>query len=163
VKSATVTRVPFHELRISIVERKAAVVVHTGSENFLADDEGRLLASLGPHDDHTLPVVNGVDLEGFFRGDVATRQAIGSGVELARLVGNSLEGRLSIDTQNPSNLVASVRGVRFHFGLSEVGEQWERFQRVRPAIKALRFDERGRGANEVDLRFDNRVIVRERG
>jgi cell division protein FtsQ len=163
VKEATVTRMPFHELHVSIVERKAAAVIHTEPENLLADEEGRLLASLGPGDDHTLPVLTSVDLEGFFHGDPAVRQAIASGVELARLVGNSLEGRLSIDMRNPSNLVASVRGVQFQFGAADVEEQWERFQRVKPAIKTLRLDGRGRGANEVDLRYDNRVIVRERG
>jgi cell division protein FtsQ len=163
VKQATVTRVPFHELRVSIVERRPAAVVHTDSENFLSDEEGRLLASLGPNDDNTLPELTGVDLEGFFHGDAATRRTITSGVDLARLVGNSLAGRLSIDTRNPLNLVAFVRGIQFQFGEADMGEQWERFQRVRPSIKTLRFDGRGRGVSEVDLRYDNRVIVRERG
>jgi len=163
VKEATVTRVPFHELRISIVERKPAGVVHTESENFLADDQGRLLASLGQADDNALPLLTGVGLEGFFQGDAAIRQLVASAIELARLMGGSLEGRLTINTGNPSNLVASVRGVQFQFGAADAGQQWERFQRVKPAIKTLRFDGRGRGANEVDLRFDNRVIVRERG
>ncbi len=163
VKKAMVTRVPFHELRIAIVERKPAAVVHTESENFLADDQGRLLASLGQTDDHTLPELTGIDLEGFFQGTPETRQAIASGIELAMLMGDSFEGRLTIDAGNPSNLVASVRGIQFQFGAADAGAQWERFQRVKPAIKTLRLDGHGRGANEVDLRYDNRVIVRERG
>jgi len=30
-------------------------------------------------------------------------------------------------------------------------------------LKTLTFDGQGHGANEVDLRYENRVIVRERG
>jgi cell division protein FtsQ len=53
--------------------------------------------------------------------------------------------------------------VQFQFGDEAVGEQWERFQRVKPTLKTLNFDGRSRGANEVDLRYENRIIVRERG
>ena len=35
VKEAEVTRVPFHELRISLVERKPAAVIRADSQNFL--------------------------------------------------------------------------------------------------------------------------------
>lgn len=163
VKEAVVTRVPFHELRISIVERKPAAIVRVGSENFLSDEGGHVLARLGQADDDTLPMVTGIDLKGFMQGDSGVRQAIVSGIELAKLVGHTYEGRLQINAANPSNLVASVRGVQFQFGEEAVGEQWERFQKVKPTLKTLNFDGRGRGANEVDLRYENRIIVRERG
>jgi cell division protein FtsQ len=91
------------------------------------------------------------------------RQAIMSGIELAKLVGHTYEGRLQINAANPSNLVASVRGVHFQFGEEAVIEQWDRFQRVKPTLKTLNFEGQGRGANEVDLRYENRIIVRERG
>lgn len=163
VKEAVVTRVPLHELRVSVVERKPAAVIQTDSENFLADEEGRLLASLGRDDDHTLPVLTGVNLEAFFQGEAETRRTIAAGIDLARLVGHTYEGRLAVNAEHPATLVASMRGVQFQFGAAGIAEQWERFQRVKPSIKALRIDGRGRGANEVDLRYDNRVIVRERG
>jgi len=163
VKEVVVTRVPFHELRISVVERKPAAVIHTDSGNFLSDEEGRLLAGLGQDDDNTLPLMMGVDAKRFVQGDAFVRQAIASGIDLAKLVGHTFEGRLQINAENPSNLVASVRGVQFQFGEEAWDKQWERFQLVKPVIKTLRFDGRGRGANEVDLRYENRVIVRERG
>ena len=68
-----------------------------------------------------------------------------------------------MNAENPSNLIALVQGVRFQFGEAAVGEQWERFQRVKPTLKTLNFDGRGRGANEVDLRYENRIVVREGG
>ncbi|MBI3356624.1 MAG: FtsQ-type POTRA domain-containing protein [Nitrospirae bacterium] len=163
VKEALVTRVPFHELRISVIERKPAAIIQTGSDNFLSDEGGHVLARLGQADDDMLPMVTGVDPKGLLRGDGAVRQAIMSGIELAKLVGHTYEGRLQVNAANPSSLVASVRGVRFQFGEETVGDQWERFQRVKPTLKTLNFDGYGRGANEVDLRYENRIIVRERG
>jgi len=163
VKEAVVTRVPFHELRIAVIERKPAAIIRAGSENFLSDEGGHVLARFGQADDDTLPMVIGVDPIGLLRGDGGVRQAIMSGIELAKLVGHTYEGRLQVNAANPSNLVASVRGVLFQFGEEAVGDQWERFQRVKPTLKTLNFDGQGRGANEVDLRYENRVIVRERG
>ena len=163
VKEAVVTRVPFHELRISVNERKPAAIIRAGSENFLSDEGGHVLAQLGQADDDTLPMVTGVDPKGLLQGDGGVRQAIIAGIELAKLVGHTYEGRMQVNAANLSNLVASLRGVQFRFGEDAVGEQWERFQRVKPTLKTLNFDGRGRGVSEVDLRYENRIIVRERG
>ncbi|UVT15308.1 MAG: FtsQ-type POTRA domain-containing protein [Nitrospira sp.] len=163
VKTAEVTRVPLHELRISVVERKPAAIVRAESQNFLSDEEGHVLSRLGQTDDDALPLVTGIDLQGLLQGTQAVRQAIVSGVELARVVGRTLDGRLQVHADNPSNLVALVQGVRFQFGQEAIGEQWERFQRIKPTLKTLNFDGHGHGAHEVDLRYENRIIVREGG
>ena len=163
VKTAVVTRVPFDELRISVIERKPAAVIRTDSENFLGDEEGHVLATLGQTDDETLPMITGVDPTGLQRGERDVMLAIMAGIELAKLMEDTYEGRVQVNAANPSNLVASVRGVQFQFGEDAIGDQWERFQRVKPTLKTLNFDGHGRGANEVDLRYENRIIVRERG
>ncbi|MFO0705691.1 MAG: FtsQ-type POTRA domain-containing protein [Nitrospira sp.] len=163
VKEATIARVPFHELRITIVERKPAAIIHAGVDNFLSDEDGHVLMRLGQNDDGTLPMVTGIDQRELMREEPAARQAVKAGIELARLVGHTFDGRLQVNAANPANLVASVRGVQFQFGEEPVSEQWDRFQRVKPSLKTLTFDGQGRGANEVDLRYENRVIVRERG
>ncbi|MGQ0555306.1 MAG: cell division protein FtsQ/DivIB [Nitrospiraceae bacterium] len=163
VKEADVTRVPFHELRISLVERKPAAVIRADSQNFLTDAEGHVLTRLGQTDDDALPLVTGIDSKELLEETESVRQVIASGIELAHLVGQTFEGRLQVNAENPSNLIALVQGVRFQFGEATVGEQWERFQRVKPTLKTLNFDGRGRGANEVDLRYENRIVVREGG
>jgi cell division protein FtsQ len=163
VKEAEVSRVLFHELRISVVERKPAAVIRTDSENFLSDESGHILAYLGQADDDTLPMVTGIDPRSLLRRDEGVRQAIVSGIDLAKLVGHAYEGRLQVNAENPSNLVASVRGVQFQFGEKAVGDQWERFQRLKPSLKMLNFDGPRGGASEVDLRYENRIIVRGRG
>ncbi|MEQ1793350.1 MAG: FtsQ-type POTRA domain-containing protein [Nitrospira sp.] len=163
VKEAVVTRVPFHELRISVVERKPAAIVHANAENFLSDEEGHVLARLGSEDNVMFPVVTGLDSRELLRGDADVRHAVKSGIELARLVGQTIDGRLQVNAANPANLVASVRGIQFQFGEDTVKEQWDRFQRIKPSLKTVTFDGHGRGGNEIDLRYENRVIVRERG
>lgn len=163
IKEAVVERVPLHEVRIAVVERKPAVVVRAGGENFLGDKEGHVLVRLGHSDDGTLPMVTGIDPKKLLRGDEAVRQTVAAGVELARLLGLAYEGRLHVNAADPENLVASVRGVQFHFGEDGLGDQWQRFQQVIPAMKTLNFDGAGDGVNDVDLRYENRVVVRERG
>lgn len=163
IKKAVVERVPLHEVRITVVERKPAVVVRAGGENFLGDKEGHVLVRLGHSDDGSLPMVTGIDPKKLLRGDEAVRQAVAAGVELARLMGLAYEGRLHVNAADPENLVASVRGVQFHFVENDLGDQWQRFQQVIPAMRTLSFDGAGDGANDVDLRYENRVVVRERG
>ena len=163
VKEAEVTRVPFHELRISLVERKPAAVIRADSQNFLTDAEGHVLTRLGQTDDDALPLVTGIDSKGLLEETESVKQVIAAGIELAHLVGQTFEGRLQVNAENPSNLIAFVQGVRFQFGEATVGEQWERFRRVKPTLKTLNFDGRGRGVSEVDLRYENRIVVREGG
>jgi len=163
IKEAEVTRVPFHELRISLVERIPAAVIRADSQNFLTDVEGHVLTRLGQADDDALPLVMGIDSKGLLEGTESARQVIASGIKLAKLIGQTFEGRLRVNVENPSNLVAHVQGMRFQFGPEAVGEQWERFRRVKPTLKTLNFDGQGRRANEVDLRYENRIVVREGG
>ena len=163
IKEAEVTRVPFHELRISLVERIPAAIIRTDSQNFLTDAEGHVLTRLGQTDNDALPLVTGIDSKGLLEGTESVRKVIASGIELAQLMGQTFEGRLQVNAENPSNLVALVQGMRFQFGEEAVGEQWERFRRVKPTLKTLNFDGHGRRANEVDLRYGNRIVVREGG
>jgi cell division protein FtsQ len=163
VKEATIERLPLHELRVSVIERKPAAIVRTGSEHVLVDDEGVALARLGLQDDQLLPLLTGVEAKPLLQGDQRVRRTIQSSVELARLMAHSVEGRVEIDLSNPANLVASAKGIRFQFGSEALVEQWNRFQMVKAVFKPGALEGRKREGGEVDLRYDNRVIVRERG
>jgi cell division protein FtsQ len=163
VRAADVTRVPFHELRISVRERRPAVIVRAESQNFLCDEDGYVLTKLGQSDDEALPLVTGIERQGLMQGTESARHAVASGIELAKIVGNSFEGRLHVLADNPSNLVALVQGMRFQFGDEALTEQWDRFRRVKSTVKARNVDGHGRGVSEVDLRYENRIIVREGG
>ncbi len=163
VKAADVTRVPFHELRISVRERRPAVIVRAESQNFLCDEDGYVLTKLGQADDEALPLVTGIERQRLMQATESVRHAVVSGIEVARVVGSSFEGRLHVLADNPSNLVALVQGMRFQFGGEALKEQWDRFQRVKSTLKARNVDGPWRGVSEVDLRYENRIIVREGG
>jgi len=162
IKEATIERWPLHELRITLVERKPAAIVRVGAEHFLTDDEGALLVRLGLQDQAALPLLTGLEMNPLAQGDMPVRRRIQSAVELARVMANSVEGRVEIDLSNPMNLTASTKGLRFQFGSEGLVDQWNRFRMVKAVFKPA-LEGKKREGGEVDLRYDNRVIVRERG
>ena len=162
IKEATVERRPPHLLYVTVVERTPAVIIQTGADHWLSDESGYLLAKLGRQDDQTLPLLIGLELQSLQRGEAGVRNAVQSGVVLAKLIANTLDGRVEVDLTTVSNVVASANGVRFQFGDDSLVDQWERFRKVNPSFKAGSFDDRNRTVSEIDLRYDNRVIVRER-
>lgn len=163
IKEATVERLPLHELRVTIVERKPAAIARMGSEQVLTDEEGVVLARLGARDETTLPLLIGIDAKALAQGDGRLKQRVQSSIELAKRMAQSLDGRIEIDLAQPQNLVASAKGARFHFGHDGLLDQWERFMTVKAVSRMPVLDSRKHEGSEVDLRYDNRVIFRERG
>jgi cell division protein FtsQ len=162
IKEVTVERKPPHLLHVTVLERTPAAIIRTGADHWLSDESGYLLAKLGKQDDQTLPLLTGLEPQSLQRGEARIRNAVQSGVVLAKLIANTLDGRVEVDLANPSNVVASANGVRFKFGDDSLVDQWERFLKVKPSFKTAAFDGRKREVSEIDLRYDNRVIVRER-
>jgi cell division protein FtsQ len=163
IKDATVALKPLHEIHIDIVERVPAVVVRTLTENLLTDADGFLLAHLGSTDDPTLPILSGVDGKRLAQGKPEDRHPVQVGTALARMVGQTTGGRPDINVGNLNNLVVVVQGVMFQFSESSMDQQWYRFLKMRSSLRDVAFDGEGARANEIDLRFADRVIVRGRG
>lgn len=163
IKEATVERLPLHGLRVTVVERKPAAIARTGFEQVLTDDEGAVLARLGVQDQPTLPLLLGVDGGLLAQGDLRLKQRLQSAIELAKSMAEALGGRIEIDVSHPVNIVASAKGVRFHFASEALKEQWDRFVKVKAAFRMPALEGRRVEAHDVDLRYDHRVIVRERG
>lgn len=163
IKDATVALKPLHEIHIDIVERVPAVVVRTLTENLLTDAEGFLLEHLGSADDPTLPILSGVDGKRLAQGKPEDRHPVQVGTALARMVGQTTGGRPDINVGNLNNLVVVVQGVMFQFSESSMDQQWYRFLKMRSSLHEVAFDGEGARANEIDLRFADRVIVRGRG
>ena len=161
IKEATVERRPPHLLHVTVLERTPAAIIRMGADHWLSDEGGYLLAKLGRQDDQTLPLLTGLDRQALQRGEARVCNAVQSGVVLAKLIATTLDGRVEIDLANPSKVVASANGVRFQFGDDSLVDQWERFLKVKPSFKTASSDGRKREVSEIDLRYDNRVIVRE--
>lgn len=162
IKEATVERRPPHLLYVAVVERTPAVIVRSGVDHWLGDESGYLLAKLGRQDDRTLPLLTGLDPQALERGEAGVRNMVQSGAVLAKLIGSTFDGRVEVDLTNSSNVVASTGGVRFQFGGDSLVDQWDRFRKVKPSLKSAGAGGGKREVSEIDLRFDNRVIVRER-
>ena len=156
VRSAEISRLPFHVLSVEVAERRPAAVLRTPSSAFLLDDEGAVLTVLAEHEHEELPVVVGLDHKRLLQGDAQLRHAAESGITLAGLLAQSLDGRAEIDLSDPEHAVAYVHGMRFQFGPAPLEEQWERYRAVDPVRRA------GKGQTDIDLRFSDKVIVRER-
>ena len=92
---------------------------------------------------------------------IGVRSSVGAA--LARMVGQTTGGRPDINVGNLNNLVVVVQGVTFQFSEASMDQQWSRFLKMRPALHDVAFDGEGARANEIDLRFADRVIVRGRG
>jgi len=162
IKEATIERRPPHLLHVTVLERTPAAIIRTGADHWLSDESGYLFAKLGRQDDQTLPLLTGLEPQSLQRGEARVRNAVQSGVVLAKLIANTFGGRVEVDLANPLNVVASANGVRFQFGDDSLVDQWERFRKVKPSFKTASSDGRKREVSEIDLRYDNRVIVRER-
>jgi cell division protein FtsQ len=158
IKSASVSRLPLHVLSVAITERRPAAILKTPSSHFLLDEEGVVLSALVDQDHPELPVVVGVDPKRLLLGDDRLRRAAQSGVKLAGLLAQSLDGRPEVDVSDPEHTVAYVQGMRFQFGASPFDEQWERYRAVEP----VRRIGAGKRQPDIDLRFSDKVIVRER-
>jgi cell division protein FtsQ len=124
IKEATVERRPPHLLHVTVVERTPAAIIQTGADHWLSDECGYVLAKLGRQDDQTLPLLTGLDPQSLQRGEARVHNAVQSGVVLAKLIANTVGGRVEINLANPSNVVASADGVRFQFGADSLVDQW---------------------------------------
>ena len=163
IKEAVVERRPLHELRITIFERKPAAVAKSGAERWMLDQEGVVLTHLTDEDNTALPLLTGMDSKPLLQGEKRLRQLICDSIELAKAMAHSVDGRVEVDMGNPAGPIASAKGIRFQFSGEALLDQWERYTTVKAASRMPVLDGRKRQGSEVDLRFDNRVIVRERG
>jgi cell division protein FtsQ len=163
IKEAMVERLLLHALRVTIVERKPAAIARIGSQHMLTDDEGVVLTPLYAQDQPTLPLLLGVDGKLLAQGDLRLKERLQSAVSLAKWMAETLDGRIEIDVSQPMSVVASAKSVRFHFASDALKDQWERFMKVKAAFRMPAVDGRKHEGQDVDLRYDNRVIVRERG
>lgn len=158
IKSAAVSRLPMHALSVEITERRPAAVLKAASATYLLDEEGAVLTAMAEHEYEELPVVLGVDPRRLMLGDDQLRRAAQNAVRLAGLLAQSLDGRPEVDMSDPEHAVAYIQGMRFRFGSWPFDEQWERYRTAEPAHRVGA----ARGPLDIDLRFSDKVIVRER-
>lgn len=157
IKEASVTRELPHTLVIRITERRAVAVLQTSTLALLLDGDGRVLSVHPDLPASDLPRVVGIDSNSLVVGEAQATHAAQSAIRLAGFIQESFEGPLVLDMSNPGHGVATIQGLRFHFGLSDIEQQWERYR----AVRSLKHVGMGRGRSEIDLRYPGKVIVRQ--
>ena len=163
IKDATVSRVPPHSVAVRVTEREPVAILKASSLNLLLDEEGRVLSVLKRVNDLDLPMIFGVNPRRVIRGEAGSRQAVQAGIEVASLMEQTFPGRPEVNAANPSNVIASVRGVRFQLGAPPFEKKWNLYRRIRPALRRTAASDAAASRTEIDLRFPRKVIVRERG
>lgn len=166
IRHAEVRRVFPHTLAVEVQEREPAVVLRAGDREFLLDREGALMAEGALGTFEALPVLTGVDYVQAVWGAAGTIERVRSGIALAGLLEQDGTRRMEVDLRTPGDLVAYYSGLRFRFGDGAFEDKVDRYRRVSDRVLDHRRRVEGSPAGrevEVDLRFRDRIIVRERG
>ena len=163
IKRATVSRVFPHTLVVEVVERHGAAILRSPAMSVLLDEEGYPLSVIGDSHEPQLPVLVGLNARQLLNGDPTSMRTARKGVELANVLARTFDGRPEVDVANHDNLVASLYGVRLHFGSSGFEEKWDRYRKIESHVAGNASGGRGDGRSDIDLRYPGKVIVRERG
>jgi len=164
IRRATVRRLFPDTLAVELQEREPVAVLRTAGRAFLVDQDGALLAERVPDAPQSLPVLLGVSYaEAVLReGDVVER--VRNGIALAGLLGQAVGRPMVVDLGVPGEVVAYDSGLRLRFGEGGFGDKVDRYRQVADRVFD-RWIDGGKPASarrvEVDLRFRDKVIVRE--
>lgn len=162
VKEATIHRILFHTVEVSVTESEPAAIVEYPGEKVFVDEQGTVLAVV-TQDHLEYPIIRGVDNARLRRGDRQARDLVQASIQVARVLTQAFGGSPLVDVGTHSNLEVFAGGQRFQFGASGFLEQWDRYRNVTLALGQKSLGG-GPGADRViDLRYPKKVIVRERG
>jgi cell division protein FtsQ len=166
IRRAVVRRVFPDTLVVELDEREPVAVLRTGmgGREFLLDREGTLISEGVPAADEGLPILTGVDYADAILGTGDTVVRVRSGIALAGLLDRSGVGRTEVDLRRPGDMVAYYSGLRLRFGEGDFGDKVDRYRQVSDRV-VDRWVAQAKAAParrvEVDLRFQDKVIVRE--
>jgi cell division septal protein FtsQ len=166
IRRAVVRRVFPDTLAVELDEREPVAVLKTGTggREFLLDRDGTLISEGVPVADEGLPVLMGVEYADAILGTGNTAVRVRSGIALAGLLDRSGVGRTEVDLRRPDDMVAYYSGLRLRFGDGDFGDKVDRYRQVSDRVRdrwVAQAKAVPAGRVEVDLRFQDKVIVRE--
>jgi cell division septal protein FtsQ len=166
IRRAVVRRVFPDTLAVELDEREPVAVLKTGTggREFLLDRDGTLISEGVPVADEGLPILTGVEYADAILGTGDTAARVRSGIALAGLLDRSGVGRTEVDLRRPDDMVAYYSGLRLRFGDGDFGDKVDRYRQVSDRVRD-RWVAQAKAVPvrqvEVDLRFQDKVIVRE--
>jgi cell division septal protein FtsQ len=189
IQRAEVRRVFPDTLVVELKEREPAAVLRDGHRELLLGDDGGVIAEAREGTFEGLPILTGLDSAQVVSRNADTAQRVLAGIALSSVLGEVGANRMEVDLRTPGDMVAYYDGLRIRFGEGAFENKVERYRRLaergfiragemeglglagRKEQKASSADEDARmrsggpkqGEVEVDLRFQDRIIVRGKG
>ena len=166
IRHAEVRRVFPKTLVVKIKEREPVALLRTEGKAFMLDREGAIISEESGGPDGLLPVLTGANYVDAVLGTPPAVQRLRAGIALAGLLDRSGAQLLEVDLQTPGDIVAYYSGLRLRFGEGALEEKVDRYRRVSDRLLDRWGGKGGEAPGpgvEVDLRFRDRIIVRERG
>ncbi|MEK6560822.1 MAG: FtsQ-type POTRA domain-containing protein, partial [Nitrospirota bacterium] len=156
IKDVSVRRELPSSIAINIVERTPAVYINSKNGLYLSDEEGILLGEKGASS-FGLPVVYGISLEGTGTGEKTNSEALFAAIRIKKELSSIpwIELPLTgIEVDGRSDITLHMRGYRIKLGHDRYKDKLRRFNEI-----ARDLNGKGIPYKEVDLRFDNQVVV----
>lgn len=156
IKDVSVRRELPSSIAINIVERTPAVYINSKNGLYLSDEEGILLGEKGVSS-FGLPVVYGISLEGTGTGKKTNSEALFSAIRIKKELSSIpwIELPLTgIEVDGRSDITLHMRGYRIKLGHDRYKDKLRRFNEIAGDLNG-----KGIPYKEVDLRFDNQVVV----
>jgi cell division protein FtsQ len=189
IQRAEVRRVFPDTLVVELKEREPAVVLRDGHRELLLGDDGGVIAEAREGTFEGFPVLTGIDFAQVVSRNSDTTERVLAGIALSSVLGEVGANRMEVDLRTPGDMVAYYDGLRIRFGEGAFEDKVERYRRLaergfmragemegsglagRKEQNGLSADENGHlrlggskhGEVEVDLRFQDRIIVRGKG
>jgi len=142
---------------VDVLERTPAVYVNSDSKLYIADEEGVILGN-NSGELLRLPVVYGIDISGIKSGVKSREEGLKSAIEVKRVLTSIPWIDLTttgIEVGERSQIVLHLKGYRIKLGRGGYQEKLQRFYNI---VKNLQ--DRDIPYKEVDLRFENQIIVK---
>ena len=156
IKDVSVRRELPSSIAINIVERTPAVYINSKNGLYLSDEEGILLGEKGVSS-FGLPVVYRISLDGTGTGKKTNSEALLSAIRIKKELSSIpwIELPLTgIEVDGRSDITLHMRGYRIKLGHDRYKDKLRRFNEI-----ARDLNGKGIPYKEVDLRFDNQVVV----
>jgi cell division septal protein FtsQ len=172
VASVSVRRLLPSTLEVHIVEREPVAIARLGRQLYLVDGSGVIIAQYGPHHaDFDLPIVDGLAPAGASASEPRVEATAGLVIDparaqlVARFLGSLVarpELRRSVsqvDVSRDGNVAVLLDGdaTLLYLGDDEFVERLRTYLEIRPTLA-----ERMSDVDYVDLRYGQRVIVKDR-
>ena len=158
IASASVGRALFHTLTLVIQEREPAAVFQHAGGQFLLDQDGAVLSIATEEAISGLPTFSGLAVIQLLEGDPSTRDRARLGVMAAGFLRERFTNPLHIDFRAPNEIIAMTEDVIFLVN-QNIQQAWQQYLSVESTINAGLPS----APYEIDLRYTDKVIVRQRG